>query len=78
VRWAAAADFEQDGGGLFGLEEAGTDHRREGKQKAHDFFALGGEGVPPVPVAVVHNRAGAKDLLDSSGVFAGDADDHVG
>ncbi len=73
----SAADFQQDAGGCFGIEWPRRIVVGEGQQEALDLFALGRERVPPIAVAVVDDRAGAQDLLDAGGVFAGDADDHV-
>ena len=73
----SAANFEEDGGGLFRFKRARRIVVREGNQQAFDFFLLGLEGVPPVAVAVVDDGAAAEDLVDAGGVFAGDADDHV-
>src|SRR5579859_1662395 len=73
----AAADFEEDGGGFFGLKRPRRIVVREGNQQARDLFVLGVEGGPPIAVAVVDDRAATEDLLDAGGVFACDADDHV-
>jgi len=72
-----AADFEQDASCCFGIERARRIIVGEGNQKLFNLFAVGGERVPPIAVAVVDDGAGAEDLLDAGGVFAGDADDHV-
>jgi hypothetical protein len=73
----AAADFKEDGSSLIGFESARGFVIGEGEQEALDFFGLGLEAVPRVPVAVVDDGAAAEDLVDAGGVFAGDADDYV-
>jgi hypothetical protein len=50
---------------------------REGKQELFDFGEIGSEGIPPVAIAVIEDRAGVEDLLDASGILTDHADDHV-
>jgi len=50
---------------------------RERGEQSRDFRKFCGETIPPVAIAVVHDGAGAKDLLDAGGIFTSNTDDHV-
>src|ERR1700675_1007690 len=77
VALRAAANFEEDSGGFFRLERPRWIVFGEGNQQLLDLFALGGEGVPPIAVAVVDHGAAAKNLLHPRRIFSRDAYDHV-
>ena len=77
VALGAAADFEEDGGGGCRGEGEGGIVVGEGGEEGGELIEGGGERVPGVAEAVVDDGAGAEDLLEAGGVFAGDADDHV-
>ena len=73
----AAAAFEEHRGDRGGFEGARRIVIGKSGNEGFDFRQIGGEGIPPVVIAIVKDRAGAEDLLNASGILANDADHHV-
>ncbi len=74
----ASTDLKEDNDGFGGIEGASGIVVGERGQERFDLGESGGDGVPPVAIAVVDNCATRENFVDAFGVFAGDADDHVG
>lgn len=73
----AAANFEENGDGLCGIEGAVWVVIRKLCKEPLEFGAFGGERIPRIAVAVVDHRASAKDLLETRGILADNGDDQV-
>ena len=72
-----AANFKRDRDYGRGVKRSGRIIVRKGSEKGDDFRRIRGKAFPPVAITVVHDGAGAKNLLQTGSILSRNAHDHV-
>src|SRR4029077_4193609 len=73
----AAADFKRDGRDFSRNESARRIVIGKRSEERGNFVFAGNKTVPPVTIAVINDRSGAKNLLNTGHVLAGHGHNHV-